>query len=248
MAKDLFSGQASQYALYRPTYPDELFRYILSFVNAKDAAWDCATGNGQAAAKLAHYFKVVYGTDISTAQLANAQQKENIQYSIAPAERTPFPDNSFDLITVAMAYHWLNWEAFGAEAKRVGKKDSVVAVWAYHTLYTNSEALNDLYLHFYQNIIGPYWDKERRFVDEKYATVNFPFEPLPSSSFQTVLEWSRDQFKGYIETWSSVQKYRKEHQTSPLLLIEEELDSIWPAVETRTVTFPICLLLGRIRK
>src|SRR5689334_8071156 len=106
--KDLFSQQAKTYAKYRPSYPPELFDYILQFVEEKNSAWDCATGNGQAAVALSGYFKKVEATDLSKGQIDNAVQKENIRYSVCPAEETSFPDDQFDLITVAQAYHWLN--------------------------------------------------------------------------------------------------------------------------------------------
>ena len=80
MAKDLFSGQAEDYALYRPAYPEELFTYILSFVTEKDVAWDCATGNGQSALPLSQYFEKVFASDISRKQLEQAPKKENIEY------------------------------------------------------------------------------------------------------------------------------------------------------------------------
>ncbi len=57
MAKDLFSDQADLYAKYRPTAPEELYDHIFSFVTKKDTAWDCATGNGQAAIVLADHFE-----------------------------------------------------------------------------------------------------------------------------------------------------------------------------------------------
>ena len=56
MAKDLFSKQSDLYAKYRPTYPQDLYEYILSFVKERNIAWDCATGNGQAAAVLSEFF------------------------------------------------------------------------------------------------------------------------------------------------------------------------------------------------
>jgi hypothetical protein len=46
---DHFSAHAARYGAYRPTYPDALFEYLASLVPAHDLAWDCATGNGQAA-------------------------------------------------------------------------------------------------------------------------------------------------------------------------------------------------------
>ncbi len=248
MPKDLFSAQSDVYAKYRPTYPAELYEYIFQFVKERSTAWDCATGNGQAAKVLANFFKTVEATDISEAQLSKAAKKENIHYQVSTAEQTPFPDNAFDLITVATAYHWLNWEAFYKEAARVGKQDAVVAVWCYYTCRTNDEAVNALYDRFYHDITGSYWDKERRFVDEKYETVSFDFDPLPVKNFVTELEWSKEQFLGYLSTWSSVQKYIKAYNVSPVALIEEELNSLWKNNDTKKVQFPLCLRLGRVKK
>src|SRR5438552_13078825 len=115
MAKDLFSNQAAIYAQYRPGYPRALFDYIVSFVTEKETAWDCATGNGQAAVELARYFEKVVATDISEKQLQQAIPNEKITYSVSTAEHTPFADNSFNCITVAQAYHWFNFEAFLTE-------------------------------------------------------------------------------------------------------------------------------------
>ena len=94
MAKDLFSKQSDLYARYRPTYPKELYEYILSFVKEKNTAWDCATGNGQAAVVLADHFKKVIATDISAAQIDKAIKKDNIEYSVCSAESTPFSSNT----------------------------------------------------------------------------------------------------------------------------------------------------------
>ncbi|MES1225625.1 MAG: methyltransferase domain-containing protein [Bacteroidota bacterium] len=105
MAKDLFSVQSADYAKYRPNYPVELIEYILGFVIEKKLAWDCATGNGQAAILLSNYFEKVIATDLSENQLLQAVPKENISYSISRAGETAFADNSFDLITIAQAYH-----------------------------------------------------------------------------------------------------------------------------------------------
>src|SRR5436305_14034007 len=125
MPKDLFSEQAEFYARYRPSYPRDLFDYIVSFVPGRKRAWDCATGNGQAASLLADYFEIVDATDISESQLDKAVHKENIIYHVCPAEKTVFAENSFDLITVATAYHWLDWPAFYKEASRVGRPGAV---------------------------------------------------------------------------------------------------------------------------
>src|SRR5579872_3040035 len=97
--KDNFSAASDKYARFRPSYPDALFDYLLSLVPSKDYAWDCGTGNGQIAQKLAPYFEHLSATDISAKQLENPQTAGNIEYSVQPAEQTSFPPNHFDLIT-----------------------------------------------------------------------------------------------------------------------------------------------------
>lgn len=248
MAKDLFSSQADLYAKYRPTYPQELFDYILSFVNERKTAWDCATGNGQAASVLAGHFPVVEATDLSEQQLQNAVQKANIHYQVSTAEQTPFKDNSFDLITIATAYHWFNWDAFHKEATRVGKNSCVVAAWSYHVFYCEDEAITKIIGHFYHNIIKAYWDKERKYVDDRYTTVEFKFDPLPVRDFDLVVQWKKEDFLGYLSTWSAVQHYQKQNGQSPLTLIEDNLLKRWPSDEKKEFHFLLFLRLGRVLK
>jgi ubiquinone/menaquinone biosynthesis C-methylase UbiE len=248
MHKDLFSKQSKNYSLYRPHYPKEIFEHIISFVNEKEKAWDCATGNGQAATALADYFTTVIATDISEQQLKEAIQKPNIVYQIAAAESTLFNDNEFDLITIAQAYHWLNWKEFKKEATRVAKHGAIIAAWCYYGLYTNEEKLNQLYNHFYLNIIGEYWDDERKFVDEQYQSVDFDFDPLPERKFVTEVIWKKSQFLGYLNSWSSVQKYKQINHASPLFLIADDLNELWNDEERKKISFPIALKLGKIGK
>ena len=248
MAKDLFSKQSDLYARYRPTYPRELYDYIISFVKEKNTAWDCATGNGQAAAVLSQYFKKVIATDISAAQIEKARAKENIEYGVCPAESTPFADNTFDLVTVAQAYHWIKWNEFKKEVTRVCKPNALIAVWMYYNHTTGDEKIGKAVRDFYENVTKPYWDYERKYVEEKYATVEFDYELLPVRNFETVLNWKREDLLGYISSWSAVQKYIKTNGNSPIPIIEEKLEKLWPEDEVKKVAFPIYLKLGRVLK
>jgi ubiquinone/menaquinone biosynthesis C-methylase UbiE len=248
MAKDLFSKQSDLYARYRPTYPKELYEYILSFVNEKNTAWDCATGNGQAAVVLAEYFKKVIATDISAAQIEKAIAKKNIEYKVCPAESTPYEENTFDLVTVAQAYHWINWTEFKKEVTRVCKPNAVIAVWMYYNHTTGDKRIDDAVRGFYENVTKPYWDYERKYVEEKYSTVEFDYELLPVKQFETILNWQREDLLGYISSWSAVQKYIKINGNSPIPIIEEEIKKLWQKGEVKKVVFPIYLKLGMIIK
>ena len=165
--KDLFSSHADIYARYRPLYPKELYDFVLSHVKEKNAALDCGTGNGQCAGVLAEYFQEVEATDISEKQIAFAVNKPNLHYHLCPAEQTPFPDNSFDLITCATAVHWFRFNVFFAEMERVAKNNAVFACWAYNVIRTDQPKLNEIIDEFYWKKIHDYWDPERNHVDQQ---------------------------------------------------------------------------------
>lgn len=246
MAKDLFSQQASLYARYRPAYPPELYDHVLSFVHTPAAVWDCATGNGQAAVALAGFFERVYATDHSEKQLLQAIPHEKVSYSVAAAEQTSFPDHSFDLITVAQAYHWFDFDAFHREVLRVAKPGAVIAVWGYSLIQSEDSALQELITSFYRGKTGPYWDAERRFVDDHYSTVAFPYEALPSRDFRIDVEWSADDLIGYFNTWSSVQHFIKANGYNPVDELALAIKMIWSDASLKLFYFPLFLKIGMI--
>lgn len=245
--KDNFSSQSDKYARFRPTYPDGLYNYLLSLVKAKDRAWDCGTGNGQVAQQLALYFKHVDATDISSQQLENAPENKNIGYTVQPAEKTNFPDNVFDLITVAQAIHWFDFDAFYKEANRTIKNNGILAVIGYN-LPTLTREIDTVIAGFYRSVIGPYWDKERKYIDENYKTIPFPWQDLPNPVLSIEFEWTLEHLYGYIGTWSAVKHYQKEKHTDPVALIKDDLKKAWGGAPTKKGYFPILLRVAKIEK
>jgi ubiquinone/menaquinone biosynthesis C-methylase UbiE len=242
--KDNFSTQSEQYVKFRPTYPDELYQFLLSLVKTKDAAWDCGTGNGQVAQELSKHFKKVYATDISEKQIKNAIQRENILYKVESAERTSFPDKSFDLITVAQAIHWFDFGAFYKEVERTIKPNGVLAVIGYGLLSIDKDT-DKIINRFYHEIVGPYWDKERKYVDEYYRTIPFPFKEIEPPKLYNTYEWNIEHFIGYVETWSAVQHYIKANNQNPVDLIYKDLEQTWGTNAAKAVKFPILLRIGK---
>lgn len=244
--KDNFSKQADIYAQYRPEYPLELFEFIVSKVKNHDSVWDCATGNGQAAKELARFFGHVTATDISQKQLDNAYQADNIDYLISPAEETPFAENSFDLVTVAQALHWFDFDKFYPEIKRVLKPNGVFAIWMYE-LNSVEPQIDAVMRHLYEPILGEYWDKERKHIEHEYSTIPFPLENIQTAHFDYKIEWTVEQYLGYLRTWSSTQKFIKINQQDPVSIVENDLRNLWGEGK-RIVIFPIFLKLGSVSK
>jgi SAM-dependent methyltransferase len=246
MSKDLFSTQAADYAKYRPIYPPELYEYILTFVKERKRAWDCATGNGQAGCALASFFDKVEATDLSENQIRHALPHPKVEYLVAACDRTPFPDHFFDLITVAQAYHWFDFDSFAREVRRVGKPGGVLAIWGYGLGECEDPAIQNLLWVFYKNTVGPYWDPERKFVEENYETIPFPFPELPGRRFSISLEYSREDLLGYLSTWSAVQHFRRERGEDPLEDFAKKLHPLWEGKDSKLFLTPLFLRLARL--
>jgi ubiquinone/menaquinone biosynthesis C-methylase UbiE len=244
--KDNFSKQSDIYAKYRPTYPPALYDFILSQLANKETAWDCGTGNGQAAKELSKAFKKIFATDISQKQIDNAVHADNIFYSVQPAEQTDFPDNSFELVTVAQALHWFRFDEFYNEVKRVIKPGGIFAAWTYSLLRITNEIDTLIEDHHY-NIIGGYWDDERKYVDEEYRNIPFPFTKINTPSFTIEYYWTIEELEGYFNTWSALQKFITENNYNPVDDLLQRLKPYWKQ-EQMKIIFPVHLLLGTIEK
>lgn len=240
--KDNFSSHSSQYAQYRPGYPPEVFTFLKNTVTDKETAWDCGTGNGQVAAELADFFSTVEATDISKNQLKEAVKKANINYRVQRAERTDFPDRYFDLICVAQAIHWFDFDAFYVEVRRTLKPTGILAVMGYG-LFRSNQATNEVINYFYKNIVGPFWDEERKYLDEEYQSIPFPFKELQTPRFEHRLQWSFEHLLGYLNSWSAVKHYEKAQKRNPVALIEKELRNSFG--EQGEVVFPILFRVGK---
>ena len=241
-----FATEAEDYAHLRPTYPDSLFAFLATIAPARGAAWDCATGNGQAATHLAEYFDRVVATDESGEMIAQAPPDPRITYRVAEAEESGLEGGSVDLVTVASAIHWFDLERFYAEVNRVVKPGGAVAAWTYYTPVFGNE-VDPIIRRLAHDILGPYWDARVHYVVDEFHDLPFPFEPIEAPSFRTDMTWDMRDLLGYFETWSSSIKYREANHESPTRLIEDDLARAWgDPQQRRHLHFPLYIRLGKV--
>ncbi|HND89443.1 MAG TPA: class I SAM-dependent methyltransferase [Saprospiraceae bacterium] len=212
--KDNFSVQSAEYARFRPTYPPALYDFLFAHCSRFESAWDCGTGNGQMALALAERFSRVVATDISQQQLSQAQPHPRVEYRAGPAESPTLPGQSVDLITAGQAAHWFHLEKFYTEVQRVLRPGGLLALIGYGLLRVDAptDAVID---HLYEQVLGKYWDSERRHVDMAYDSLFFPFEPLPFPQMHICYSWTLEQMLGFLSTWSAVQHFVRQHDAWP---------------------------------
>lgn len=244
-----FSSTSREYSFSRPIYPDALYRFLNDITPYKDMAWDCATGNGQAAIGVCKYFKHVIASDASKGQLEYQFNRNNIMYEMFSAEKADIPDNSVDLITVAQAAHWFDLDKFYKEVTRISKSNGVLAIWSYcmHKIDNDVDKISER-LSVGGDILGRYWPRETNYVKEDYETIPFPFKEIPSPKFEMIVNWNLDDLVCYMQTWSAVKRFSTEKKFNPLSLVMEELERLWGKRDIRKVVkWDINLRVGKIK-
>jgi hypothetical protein len=242
--RDLFSRGAATYAAHRPRYPAVLFAELARRAPRRDVAWDCATGNGQAALGLAAHFRRVVATDGSAAQIAAAVPHRRVSYHVALAEASGLQAGSVDLVTVAQALHWLDIEAFFAEAQRVVVVQGVVAAWCYGLLEIDAR-IDRVIRRFCYETLADYWPPERRLVDTGYRTIDFPFAEFVMPSLTIERELSLDQLAGFLRSWSATQRYVEDRGEDPVSAVMRDVERYWPSSATRRpARWPLSIRAG----
>jgi ubiquinone/menaquinone biosynthesis C-methylase UbiE len=246
--KDYFSKQANDYARYRPSYPHALFEFLADVAYAHEAAWDCATGNGQVALGLTPHFHRIYATDASETQIGQAFQHESIEYQVAPAEQTTLPARSIDLVTVGQALHWFKMEQFYEEVYRIGKPTSAIAVWCYGLIEipTAAEPVRE-HLQAFHTLTRPFWPPEITWIEQQYRTIPFPFQELSVPDLTMTAAWTVKELIGYLSTYSATHRLIEQHGIEPIAALFEQLTQSWGTTEVvHPIQWPLYMRVGRL--
>lgn len=147
--------QAAQYASGRShSYPEPLCQSIHEYHHGpRDLFLDVGTGPGKAVFDLLPYFSRAVGCDASPGMIEQATlgaQKRGI-----PSDRATFVQckgeecdaaladaGKADMVTVAMAAHWLDLPAFYASAANALRPGGTLAVWTAASLYCHPSTPN----------------------------------------------------------------------------------------------------------
>ncbi|AIT10263.1 methyltransferase [Candidatus Francisella endociliophora] len=245
--KPTFNSESYQKA--RPSIPVEILNYLKGHISASQNAWDCGTGNGQTAIKLAEFIDNIHATDISATQLSKAFKHNNIKYFEADESNSMFDDNCVDLITVSQAAHWFDMSKFERECLRVLKPKGIVAIWTYHQDIQVNGKVEIIYQNFYKTI-RPYFPEGRKHIDNYYKDININLPKLESPQFKQTKEMDFNSFIEYLKSFSAYAEYIKKHNKCPIIELEfyDKFKDAWGETSTiYTVTWPVifkCYIKG----
>jgi len=243
---DHFSAVSSGYAEFRPRYPRELYEFVAAVAPNHALAWDCGAGSGQASVDLAESFRQVVASDVSPAQIAQAPSHPRISWIVSTAEAAPIVKKSVDTVTVAQALHWFDHARFYGEVRRVAVPGAAVVAWSYAAPRMDGPP-GAILRHLMFETLSGYWPPERRYVDEEYRSIPFPFERIESPGLRLDDQWPLAQLAGYMRTWSATARYRMQRGVDPVVDVETELRGVWgDPEERRAISWPIFVLAGRV--
>ena len=233
-----FDRVADRYAKSRPSYPDSFFAWMAEQAPALNRCWDAACGNGQSSIGLTRWFKRIEATDVSSAQIKQAEQHPRVNYKVEAAEQSQLPTNSVDAVLVASAIHWLDIAKFNKQTERVLRSQGLLVWIGYDTLRGAPAEMQHWLDDLYHKRLQELWPPQRIHVDRKFNDLPFPIpaQPLPNHFFIKV-DWSRQDLINFINTWSALRRSEQEtdqSQRKPLIsILKQELEEIWPKNQSK---------------
>jgi ubiquinone/menaquinone biosynthesis C-methylase UbiE len=125
-----FCDRASDYARYRPNYPQEAVEVILQGLPLPIVAADIGAGTGISSRLLAQQKVKVIAIEPNVAMRQAAESHQLVEFRDGTAEATHLPNHSVNLVTCFQSFHWFNPETTLAEFHRILKPSGRLAlVW-----------------------------------------------------------------------------------------------------------------------
>jgi ubiquinone/menaquinone biosynthesis C-methylase UbiE len=206
---------AEQYDAARPYFHPLVFeRLVRVFGSRFVAALDIACGTGQSTEALASVSTFVVGLDASAQMLHGARRRGVIPYVQGRAERLPFPDNAFDIITVGLGLHWFERDAFLSEASRVLRPGAWLLVYdsGFCGRMTENPAFGDWVKRYCERFPAPERDDQ---PTPQEVLDRFGLTAVVSDRFVHDEVYDLEQLVRYLQTQSNILFALKTKQETP---------------------------------
>ena len=199
---------AERYALYRPYFHTLVIEKIKSYVGIKapvERALDVGCGTGQSTVALKKIASSVVGVDISTEMLKLAKQQPGIEYhNVSAEDLTMFDDETFDLITTSMAFHWFDHTRFLSEANRILK--TLGWLTTYNNWFSSQMKENESFEQWSRDIYLTRYPTPPRNSTPLTAELakDFGFSSFHMEGLQNDVQFTAEELSAYLTTQSNV--------------------------------------------
>lgn len=199
-----FSGRATEYAKYRPSYPAEAIARIFQGLNEPKTLLvvDIGAGTGISSRLLADRGASVIAIDPNPEMLQAAMPHPSIKFERGTAENTNLPDRSVDLITCFQAFHWFEPSSTLKEFRRILKATGRLAL-----VWNDLERRNDEFTANYSRFIVRFSTQKHERVLRDAASFletssDFKNVTVGEYSYRHELDW--EQFLGHARSMSFI--------------------------------------------
>jgi SAM-dependent methyltransferase len=123
---------ADRYLAGRRYFHPFVIGKIREFLNIKaplHRALDAGCGTGDSTIALSSVTEFVVGADVSHEMLRRAARQAGVAYVLAKGEELPLPDEVFQMVTVALALHWMQRDLFLKESYRVLERGGTLVMY-----------------------------------------------------------------------------------------------------------------------
>ena len=252
---------SAAYVKFRPVYPVCVGDIITSYMRSNgcsgfECTVDAACGAGQSTFLLSDYFQHVVGVDISETQIQQAKlkleeiennnAKANVEFKVGDAHNLPIESSSVDLLTCAMAWHWLDADKFYAEARRVLKPRGCLAVYGHGGLVNDNERIKIAFDTFYDELLKfNCFAKENLHVRNNYEAVELPFSCAQRIEYDFQQKATMDQVLGMMSSMSMFRTFAAKYPENTLLQkIKENYEDNNSKSDVEEFTFPGFIIVG----
>lgn len=209
----VFNEDVINYDSFRPLYPEELYEAIFSYsgINSDIRILEIGIGTGQATAPFLEQgisvTAVELGEDLSSFVKEKYKIYSNFQVINDDFISCCLPDNSFDLIYCATAFHWMPEKERYEKVKRLLKPNGVLALFWNHPFpnrkddisNTASKAVYDKYRPRKEELTE-FCEKDlRKYTDELKA---YGFAEVESCLFRRIRTLSTYDYIKLLNTYS----------------------------------------------
>ena len=262
--KTTFNKVSALYDKSRVSYPQDLIDDIINFAKIKHDAniLDIGCGSGQATISFAEKGFNTTGLDISPNLIKVASKKYsnhlNLQFKVGSFEDTILPENSFDIVTCGLAWHWINTKNRYEKVHRILKRNGIIALFWSWQEYKESAFLMELGTIFDKFITFSSENKENN--NTKKNKINLPrmkdyapycyeelkqnelFTHIQKKEYKEILAFSKEQYKDLVMTYSWIQKLTRKEKGS----LEKEINQLYEKYpEPLIIPYKFFLVLGK---